>query len=141
MSKTLWEEMSGWPPEEAAAFASRLHAVRRDTLVYDWALHARPEQLSPPGRWRVWLMLAGRGFGKTRSGAEWVRAIAAQEGAARIALVGATLQEARSVMVEGESGLLAVAPHWDRPIWHPALRRLIWKSGAQATLFGAADPD
>jgi len=141
MKKPLWEEMTGWAPEDVAAFASRFTATGRDTLLYDWALHARPEQLPPPGQWRVWLMLAGRGFGKTRSGAEWVRAVAAREGTARIALVGATLQEARGVMVEGESGLLSVAPHWDYPVWHPALRRLIWKSGAQATLFGAADPD
>lgn len=141
MSRTLWEEMSDWPPEETAAFLKRMNAVRHDTMIHDWTLHARPEQLPPPGRWRVWLMLAGRGFGKTRSGAEWVRAIAETDGSARIALVGDTLQEARGVMVEGESGLLAIAPYWDRPIWHPALRRLIWKSGAQATLLGAADPD
>lgn len=141
MSRALWEEMSTWPPEEAEAFASRMDAVRRDTMIHDWTLNARPEQLPPPGKWRVWLMLAGRGFGKTRSGAEWVRGIAESDGTARIALVGATVQEARGVMVEGESGLLAIAPYWDRPIWHPALRRLIWKSGAQALLFGAADPD
>lgn len=141
MSRTLWEEMSTWPPEEAEAFVSRLDTVRRDTMIHDWTLNARREQLPPPGKWRIWLMLAGRGFGKTRSGAEWVRGIAESDGSARIALVGATLQEARGVMVEGESGLLAIAPYWDRPIWNPALRRLIWKSGAQAMLFGAAEPD
>src|SRR3546814_14405723 len=66
-------------------------------------------QRAPEGGWRVWLMMAGRGFGKTRAGAEWVRSIAESDGSARIALVGATLHEARSVMVEGESGLLSIA--------------------------------
>jgi phage terminase large subunit-like protein len=101
-----------------------------------------PEQLPPPGDWRIWLMLAGRGFGKTRSGAEWVRRDRrAGRACAHRAGGVATLHDARSVMVEGESGLLAIAPRWDRPIWHPALKRLIWKSGAQAMLFGAAEPE
>lgn len=141
MSRSQWEELADWPPDRLAAFLDQIGEVGRMTLLHDWAVHARPEQLPPPGDWRLWLMLAGRGFGKTRAGAEWVRSIAEADGGARIALVGASLHEARSVMVEGESGLLAIAPWWDRPIWHPALRRLVWKSGAQAMLFGAADPD
>ncbi|WP_030541512.1 DNA-packaging protein [Sphingobium sp. DC-2] len=110
-------------------------------LAHDWSWTARPEQLAPEGAWRIWLMMAGRGFGKTRAGAEWVRAIAEGDGGARIALVGATLGEARSVMVEGPSGLLAIAPWWNRPAFSPALRRLIWPNGAMAILFGAADPE
>ncbi len=141
MSRSQWEELADWPPDRLAAFLDQLGEVGRATLLHDWAVQARPEQLPPPGNWRIWLMMAGRGFGKTRAGAEWVRAIAERDGKARIALVGASVQEARAVMVEGESGLLAIAPWWDRPVWHPALRRLIWKSGAQAMLFGAADPE
>src|SRR3546814_2773188 len=86
-------------------------------------------------------MMAGRGFGKTRAGAEWVRSIAESDGSARIALVGATLHEARSVMVEGESGLLAIAAQGERPVYAPSLRRLVWRSGAQAMLYGAAEPE
>ncbi|MGE4429131.1 MAG: DNA-packaging protein [Sphingobium sp.] len=141
MSRSQWEELADWPPDRLAAFLDQIGEVGRATLLHDWTIHARPEQLAPPGAWRVWLMLAGRGFGKTRAGAEWVRSIAETDGAARIALVGATLHDARSVMVEGDSGLLAIAPWWDRPVWNPALRRLIWKSGAQAILFGAAEPE
>tara|TARA_R110000782_G_scaffold117364_4_gene207695 strand:- start:8148 stop:9473 length:1326 start_codon:yes stop_codon:yes gene_type:complete len=141
MSASIWEEVSLWPQERQAVFLEQLGEIGRDTLLHDWAVHARPEQVPPPGDWRVWLMLAGRGFGKTRAGAEWVRSIAEKDGSARIALVGASVQEARHVMVEGASGLLSVAPWWDRPIWHPALRRLIWKSGAQAMLLGAGEPD
>src|SRR3546814_10497328 len=79
-------------------------------------------------------MLAGRGFGKTRAGAEWVRSVAESDPKARIALVGATLGEARAVMVEGASGILAVAPWWNRPVFAPALRKLVWRNGAVATL-------
>ena len=141
MSRSQWEELAHWPEDRLAAFLEQLGELGRETLLHDWAVHARPQQLPPPGNWRIWLMLAGRGFGKTRSGAEWVRSIAERDGSARIALVGATMMEARSVMVEGESGLLAIAPWWDRPVWHPALKRLVWKSGAQAMVLGAAEPD
>jgi len=111
-------------------------------MLRDSAFWARPEQLPPSGEdWRVWLMLAGRGFGKTRAGAEWVRGIAEADGAARIALVGATMAEARAVMVEGESGLLAIAPDDRRPLWEPSLRRLSWPSGAMATLYSASEPE
>jgi len=112
-----------------------------DWLRRNWRGRARPAQLPPPDDWFVWLILAGRGFGKTRAGAEWVRAIGEADGAARIALVGATLQEARAVMVEGESGLLAIAPPGQRPRWQPARRLLRWPSGATAMLYGAADPE
>ena len=92
-----------------------LNADAAERIAQDWTFLARPGQRAPAGDWRIWLMMAGRGFGKTRAGAEWVRGIAEADPAARIALVGATLGEARAVMVEGESGLLAIAPHWARP--------------------------
>src|ERR1044072_622728 len=69
-----------------------------DHLTARWGHRGRPGQLPPPGDWGTWLVLAGRGFGKTRMGAEWVRAIAEQDGSARIALIGASLHDARSVM-------------------------------------------
>lgn len=107
----------------------------------EWEHRARPEQLPPPGDWHIWLVMAGRGFGKTRMGAEWVRGIAERDGSARIALIGASLHEARSVMVEGESGVMTVAPPWLRPVWRPYLRQLHWPNGASATIFGAADAE
>ncbi len=110
-------------------------------LDHEWSWQARPEQLAPQGDWATWLVMAGRGFGKTRAGAEWVRGVAERDGKARIALVAATLGEARSVMVEGESGLLAIAPWWCRPSFAPALRKLTWPTGAVATLHGAAEPE
>lgn len=108
---------------------------------YHWQAQARPSQLPPDGDWRTWLILAGRGFGKTRAGAEWVRMIAEQDGEARIALISSSLTEARSVMVEGESGLLACSPAGQKPVFEASLRRVKFPNGAQAQLFSAAEPE
>jgi phage terminase large subunit-like protein len=110
-------------------------------LLTDWSWWRREDQCPPAGEWHVWLLLAGRGFGKTRTGAEWVRAFAEATPGARIALVAASLHEARQVMVEGESGLLAIAPDARRPDYESSLRRLTWPNGAVATLYSAAEPD
>ncbi len=112
-------------------------------LEYEASWHhwARDEQLAPMGDWTVWLIMAGRGFGKTRAGAEWVRDIAEADGSARFALIGANFAETRMVMVEGESGLLSIAPPKNRPIWEPSLKRLRWSNGAEAYLYSAAEPE
>src|SRR5262249_13279847 len=107
-----------------------------------WAAVARPNQLPPPGdRWQIWLLLAGRGFGKTRTLAEWVCAQVASGQVGRIALVAATAADARDVLVEGESGILSVAPSWCRPVYEPSKRRLTWPNGAIATTFSAEEPE
>lgn len=124
---------------EAAAMLGRVRDWR--ALLHDWRFWANPAQLPPPGEWRLWLMLAGRGFGKTRAGAEWVRSIAERDGRARIALVGATVAEVRRVMVEGESGILSISPAAGRPRWEPSLGRLSWRSGAQAFVYSGENPD
>jgi phage terminase large subunit-like protein len=86
--------------------------------------------------------LAGRGFGKSRSGAEWVRKKAAQRGpTGRIALVARTAADVRDVMIEGESGILATAPPWFRPIWKPSTRRLVWPNGCLGMTYSAEEPD
>ncbi|MFC0203519.1 DNA-packaging protein [Novosphingobium soli] len=132
---------------EAIPAAERRRAMRvfnekeQEELLTHWKLWARPEQLPPPGDWRTWLVMAGRGFGKTRAGAEWVRAVAEADPAARIALVGATLPEARAVMVEGDSGVLGVSPERSRPQFEPSLRRVTWPNGAQAMLYSALEPE
>lgn len=104
-------------------------------LGADWAFWGRVDQRPPEGTWSTWLIMAGRGWGKTRTGAEWVRERAGLA-EARIALVGATLAEARAVMVEGESGLLAVCAG-EGVRFEPSLRRLSWANGAQAFLYSA----
>lgn len=108
---------------------------------YRWTLQARPNQLPPPGAWRTWLVLAGRGFGKTRTGAEWIRSQVETSACGRLALVAPTAADARDVMVEGESGLLAIAPPWNRPKYEPSKRRLTWPNGALATLYSADEPE
>lgn len=116
-------------------------------LLFDWRFWARPNQLEPAGDWDGWLILAGRGFGKTRTGAEWVRdnvcGSTPHSGGkyGRIALVAETAADARDVMVEGESGLLATHPKDQRPIYEPSKRRVTWPNGAVATLFNATEPD
>lgn len=135
------ERLALEPEDVRAAVLRQLDRPDLMALERNWAFLARPGQLPPAGDWRIWLMMAGRGYGKTRAGAEWVRAVAEAEPAARIALVGATLGEARSVMVEGASGVLAIAPWWNRPAYAPALRTLRWPNGAIATLYGAAEPE
>jgi phage terminase large subunit-like protein len=102
---------------------------------------ARLSQRPPAGDWRTWLVLAGRGFGKTRCAAEWIRHRVETGAARRVALVGATAADVRDVMVEGPSGILAVSPPRDRPRYEPSKRRLTWPNGAVATTFSAEEPD
>jgi len=104
---------------------------------------AHKNQLPPNGEgWRTWLMMAGRGFGKTRAGAEWIFGLANARPKVAIALVGATIADARSIMVEGVSGLLAVARNHARRLnWEPSLGRLTWPNGSQAQLFSGDNAD
>ncbi|MEH6660770.1 MAG: terminase family protein [Parasphingorhabdus sp.] len=135
------ELFSEWTARERNGFFSQLSRQEQEDFLYRWDLWARPEQRPPAEDWSIWLIMAGRGFGKTRAGAEWVRQIAEGDGSARFALVGANYAETRTVMVEGESGLLSIAPPDQRPAWEPSLKRLTWENGAQAHLYSAAEPE
>lgn len=103
--------------------------------------------MAPEGDWLTWIILAGRGFGKTRCGSEWVRSMVcgptplAAGKYHRVALVAETAADARDVMVEGDSGILGVHPKAFRPVYEPSKRRLTWPNGAVATLFNATEPD
>jgi len=133
--------MASLNPTERRRILNELTDREAAALLFDWPFWARPDQLAPDGAWRVWLILAGRGFGKTRAGAEWVRALAETGRGRRIALVGETAADARDVMIEGESGLLACCPPWARPRYEPSKRRVSWPNGAVATAFSADDPE
>lgn len=137
----LLDWLSDASPEQICAFVEGLSDTEVTEWAFDWQTWARANQLAPVGDWRVWLVMAGRGFGKTRLGAEWVRRVAETDPEARIALVGSSLHEARSVMVEGESGLLSIGVPWRRPIFESSVRRLTWPNGAQAFLYSAAEPE
>lgn len=110
-------------------------------FAYDWDLAARPKQKLPPGDWFVWLIMTGRGAGKTRAGSEAVRQEVEAGRARRVALVGATAADVRDTMVEGPSGIMEVCPPWDQPEYQPSKRRLRWKNGALAFLYSAEEPD
>jgi predicted phage terminase large subunit-like protein len=140
VSASLLEQLADLPKAEVDALIRAMAPGEANAFQYDWRYRARPEQLPPEGSWRVWLLLAGRGFGKTRSGAEWVRA-EVKAGRRRIALVGPTAADARHVMVEGESGILAISPDPERPLYEPSKRRLTWPNGAVATTYSADEPE
>lgn len=114
--------------------------LKLDAMFETWA---QDGQIAPTGtHWRNWLMMAGRGYGKTRAGAEWIHRLAMSGPRRRIALVGATIDEARQIMVEGRSGLLAVARRFGmKLVWEPSNGRLSWPNGSVATLFSGESPD
>jgi predicted phage terminase large subunit-like protein len=122
-------------------FLRSLTDYERGLLSLKWECHARPSQLPPEGNWNGWLILAGRGWGKTRVGAEYIRAAAESGRAKRIGLVAETSADGRDVMVEGESGILAVSHPDSYPLYESSKRRLTWPNGTIATLYDACVPD
>ena len=129
------------PQKQQEEWLNRFSTAEAENLKYDWSFWARPNQKTPPGRWQTWLILAGRGYGKTRTGCEWVREQVNNKIAGRIALVGPTAADVRDVLVEGESGLLACCPRWERPKYMPSKRRLIWPNGAFGFTYSADEPE
>src|SRR5512139_2624151 len=129
------------PAPQKAQAIKRLSNEDAQCLLYDWTFWARPEQIAPGGDWFVWLLRSGRGFGKTRTGAEWVIG-RAQAGFKRIALVGQTKADLRDTMIElGDSGIMRISPPWFRPDFQPTKRRLVWPNGAVAVLYSGDEPD
>jgi phage terminase large subunit-like protein len=128
-------------PNQRQSLRDTLTDEEAAALAYDWQRWARPKQLPPEGDWDGWLLLAGRGFGKTRVGSEFVRQEVEAKRAGRIALIAETSADGRDVLVEGESGILAISPPWFRPSYEPSKRRLTWPNGAIATLYDAREPD
>ncbi len=139
--------LASWTREEQAAFLDGLSENALAALPYLFEFWAMEHQLPPEGEWRSWVILGGRGAGKTRAGAEWVRAQVEGAGprdrgrARRVALVGETYDQVREVMVFGESGIIACSPPDRRPQWEAGRRRLVWPNGAVAQVFSAHDPE
>lgn len=135
------EQLAELPDDQRALAMSGMDP---DVLLWDWSVWGRPEQFAPPGdEWNIWLVLAGRGFGKTRLAAEWVREQAkyTTTGKRRFALVARTAADVRDVIVEGESGIINVSPPSEKPLYEPSKRRLTWPNGNVASLFTADEPD
>ncbi len=134
-------------PEETDEFLASLSENALHALPYMFEFWAMDHQVPPEGDWRSWVILGGRGAGKTRAGAEWVRSIVEgdlplDEGTARrVALVGETFDQVRDVMVFGENGILACSPPDRRPEWQATRRRLVWPNGAIAECYSASSPE
>jgi phage terminase large subunit-like protein len=128
-------------PEKAKAFVEATSEEQRRNLKEAWHLYARLSQLAPPTDWRTWLLLGGRGSGKTRAAAEWVRDMIENQICSRLALVGTTFADVRDVMIEGASGLKAIASEGHQPHFEVSRRRITWPNGGMALVFSAEDPD
>jgi phage terminase large subunit-like protein len=136
---SLAEHLRSLPEEERIRLIADLSDEEASELFYDWEVWARHDQIEPPGNWQVWLIMAGRGYGKTRCGAEMIRKWATDH--RYINLIGATADDARDIMIEGESGILAICPPDERPQYRPSKRRLEWPNGAVSLIFTADEPD
>ena len=139
--RSLFERVARLDSEARERLVESFTPEQRLGLLYSWSCWRRPKQATPDGDWRFWLILAGRGFGKTRTGAEFVREQVESGRAGRVALVGATAADVRDTMIEGASGLLSVFPPDRRPLYEPSKRRVTFANGAIATAFSADQPD
>jgi phage terminase large subunit-like protein len=133
------DHLAALPADERAAVLAALTDAEVLALAHDWRFWARPDQVAPALPWDVWLILAGRGYGKTRCGSEWVREEV--ERAERFILVAPTAADVRDTMIEGESGLLAVFPPDQQPEYQASRRRIEFHNGAFALLFSGDEPD
>jgi len=147
--KITAEDLRSLPDSEVSEILSSLSSLQAEELKYDWNFWARPEQLEPSGDWNTWVALAGRGWGKTRAGSEWVRH-RIKKGDKIVHCVAPTKGDVRRVMVEGDSGLLNVCWSGDKtyrgkhigfPTWSPTNNSLTWENGAKAVFFSAEDPE
>ena len=129
------------PEEERNKLIEGMTNEELAALRWDWSFWARPNQLPPEGDWNTWMVLAGRGFGKTRMGSEWIRKLAHDNPGCRIALVAETAADARDVMIKGDSGLLSVDPSLSEDSWSPTNRCLTWPNGSKAYTYNGTTPD
>ncbi len=133
--------LASMTPESRADVKDKLTKKEKAALLFNWAFWAREKQLPPKIAWHIWLILSGRGFGKTRVGSEMVRKWAG-EGHTPIALVGQTKADVRDTMIEvGASSILKVSPPWFMPNYEPSKRRLTWPNGVQAIIYSGDEPD
>ena len=142
--------LASLPPETRAAILAELSPAECEALLRDWRFLARPEQLPPEGTWRTWAYIAGRGAGKTRTGAEWIRD-QVRQGVTQLGMVAPTAADVRDIMVEGPSGLLAVCYAGDvrtdgtamgMAVYEPSKRRVVWPAcGAVAHTYSADEPN
>jgi phage terminase large subunit-like protein len=144
MGRLTAQVVASWSIEQREIFLSGLSVGEQESLKYKWDFWARDSQLEPPNLpsglpWRYWLVLAGRGFGKSRMGAEQVRKWVTKY--PRVNIAGATTDDARDIMIEGESGIMAICPASERPRHKKQAKKLIWPSGAVSLVLSADEPE
>lgn len=140
-SQSVAEQLANLKPTERAAVLAKLTDAQAQELLYDWrGFLARPDQIAPDGDWDIWAIIAGRGWGKTRTGAEWTRE-QVKAGCKRIALIAETQRDLEQVMVEGDSGILAVFPASERPTYTKKPVKLVFPNGAIALGYNGTEPD
>ncbi|SRR5713226_752211 len=137
----LFRLFASWSKKRKYEYIKKCPKERALRLKYTWQAWARDSQLAPDGEWFTWVLMSGRGFGKTRTGAEWVIEKAQQYPGCHIALVGRTVADVRDVMIKGRSGILSVSSPWFMPVYRPSLRMIIWPNGSHATTYSADEPD
>lgn len=127
--------------QERASLLNSLTDEEAEDLLYDWSVWARPHQLPPSGEWLTWMILTGRGWGKTRTGAEWVTD-QAKNGAKHIALIGQTKADVRDTMIEiGPSSILKISNPNFYPKYESSKRRIVWPNGCIGTIYSGDEPD
>jgi|SRR5882757_2266202 len=137
----FYREFAAWSRERKYEYIKKSPKERAWRLKYTWRAWARDNQLAPLGDWSTWVIKAGRGFGKTRAGAEWIVEKAWEYPGVHIALVGRTVSDVRDVMINGLSGIVTISPPWFMPTYYPSKRLLIWPNGSYATTYSADVPD
>lgn len=137
----LFRLFASWSKKRQYEYVKKLTKERAFRLKYTWIAWARDKQLAPSGDWSTWVVRAGRGWGKTLTGAQWIIEKAEQYPGCHIALVGRTVADVRDVMVKGRSGILAISPPWFMPTYYPSKRQLVWPNGTTATTYSADEPD
>lgn len=146
MTSSLRDSMLSLSVEQRAAELAKLTDEEAAALLFDWEFWARSDQLEPPGDWFIWLVMAGRGWGKTRTGAEFVKKRALEHPGARVALVAETFADGRDTMVEGESGLLAILPPWElrggtvEKAWNRSMGELYLANGSRFDIYSSEKP-
>ena len=137
----LFREFASWSKKRKHEYIKKSPRERALRLKYTWKAWARDKQLAPEGNWSTWVIKAGRGWGKTRTGAEWVIEKAEAYPGCHIALVGRTVADVRDVMIKGRSGIIPISPPWFTPTYYPSKRLLVWPNGSYATTYSADEPD
>ena len=144
-NESLLSVLAAQSPNELQAYIDSLTPEEAVAFEYNWDLQKRPMQVAPDGEWDTWVLQGGRGVGKTRPGSEqvirWAQELGKDYGSGKIALIAKDPGDARDVMIEGESGILACSPPYFRPKYEPSKRRLTWDNGVTATIFSSEVPD